>query len=194
MEAIVLSASRTALTAIAIRFSKAATRKQLLTGTLGLHFDNGMLTVEIAGASDSLPAAGHWPGRLRVSSSVIIYLAKGEPPGDPVQLSYEDGRLHVRDGVVHIKFKAQWEDISPPALDIPLDAGDADYLRLAAAGHAPAQLVAMGLDKKVADCELRFQQAVNAAVSIFAKYNIPHSILESAIRDAIVRPRDPSKT
>lgn len=79
----------------------------------------------------------------------LIPFAKGELPTDPVQLSYSDSYLHIRGAGAHIKFKAHWQDISAPRIDIPLDATDLDYLQLSLT-HSPAQITSSSLNKQIA--------------------------------------------
>jgi hypothetical protein len=155
---------------------------------LGLSYRDGHLRFEMAGAEDAVPAVGEWEGTLRVPGTVLLMLAKGEPPCDWVGLSYADGKLHIRGGEAHVMFKSQWEDISPPGLDIPLDATDRDYLRLSLRNFSAAQVAASGLDKQMAACETRFQKAIDRAVPIFSKYKISRADLESAVRALVMRP------
>jgi hypothetical protein len=126
-----LVVSRESLTLAAKRLKRASSEKQLKQAQLVLGFDDGHLVLEIPGAADSVPATGHWPGLLRVPAVIILLLAQGEPPADPIEFSVDDEFLRVRAGVVKLKWAAHWEDISPPRIEVALDATDREMLQLA---------------------------------------------------------------
>ncbi|HEX9472690.1 MAG TPA: hypothetical protein VF931_00780 [Steroidobacteraceae bacterium] len=128
-----------------------------------------------------VPATGRWPGLVRVPGVVLLLFARGEPPGDPVELEIQDADFHVRAGGAHLKFKAQREDISPQHLELTLDATDRDYLRLAA-DHSPAQILSSGLEKRVAAAETQFQAAVDQAYSTVSRFGVSRADLEAALR------------
>jgi hypothetical protein len=182
-----LALTHPALTAITKRLLKVVTLRRAKSARLGLSYQDGHLRFEMAGAEDAVSAVGEWKGTVRVPGTVLLMLAKGEPPCDWVELSYADGKLHIRGGGAHVMFRGQWEDISPPNLDMPLDASDRDYLRLSLRNFSAAQIAASGLEKQVAACESRFQKAIDRAVPIFAKYKISRADLEAAVRALVTK-------
>ncbi len=176
-----LVVSRSDLTAAASRLTRSIPKGQLRSSELVLRFRDGHLVLEIPGGTVEVPATGRWPGLVRVPGAVLLLLARGEPPGDPVELEIQEADFHVRAGDAHLKFKAQREDISPQHLELTLDATDRDYLRLAA-DHSPAQILSSGLDKRVAAAETRFQASVDHAYSTLSRFGVSRADLEAALR------------
>jgi hypothetical protein len=64
-------------------------------GHVGLHFDAGCLTIEAGGTVATLPASGFWPAPIFISASWIRRMGKRLPPGDPVHLRVDAGRLYL---------------------------------------------------------------------------------------------------
>ena len=93
-----LTVCRSDLTAAAKRLRHLTTDTRLRTIELVLRAEHGYLMLEIPGAAEGVPATGQWSGRVRAPGIVVTVFAKGEPPGDPLQLAYEDGYLHVHAG------------------------------------------------------------------------------------------------
>jgi hypothetical protein len=180
-----LVVSRESLTLAAKRLKRATTEKRLKQAHLVLRFDDEHLVLEIPGAADSVPATGHWPGLLRVPAVIFFLFAKGEPPADPVEFSVDDEFLHVRAGVAKLKWAAHWEDISPPRLEVALDAPDRELLKLALDFPA-AQILSSGLEKSVAAAEKRFQDAVVHAYAAMKCYGINRPALEAALRLLVI--------
>jgi len=60
-----------------------------------LRFEDGWLFVAAGSAVAQAPAQGSWPLTIIVGPSWVRRLAKSLPPGDPVLLRVENGRLHV---------------------------------------------------------------------------------------------------
>ena len=64
-----------------------------LRATLG--FAGSHLELEIAGLGTRTPATGAWAGTANVPSSFLLGIAKLPPPGDPISIRIEEGRLHI---------------------------------------------------------------------------------------------------
>src|SRR5882672_1281203 len=175
---------RDELTRAAKRLKRAVTQGRLRSSHLVIRYESGHAMLEIPGGAEGVVASGYWPGLVRAPSTILLLLAKGEPSGDPVELAWRDGYLYVLAGGVKIRFKTNWEDISPPRIEVALDATDRDYLRLART-YALAQITSSGLDKLVAAAELRFQAAVDRAHVAVKKYGMSRADLESALRELI---------
>jgi len=60
-----------------------------------LRFEDGWLFVAAGEAVAKAPAQGFWPATIIVGSSWVRRLAKSLPPGDPVFLHVENGRLYA---------------------------------------------------------------------------------------------------
>jgi hypothetical protein len=60
-----------------------------------LRFEDGWLFVAAGTAVAKAPAQGVWPLTIIVGPSWVRRLAKSLPPGDPVLLHVENGRLHA---------------------------------------------------------------------------------------------------
>ena len=184
-----LTVSRAELTTVAKRLKKLATARRLNSGEVVVSFDDGALILDVPGGRDAVPATGRWPGRVRVPARLVLLFALGEPEVDPVVLSYRDGFLHVHTGASTIKLKAHREDISPPRIEVPLNASDREYLQLPLR-YPKDQIVSSGLDKQVKTAETLFQRKLDRAFPIFSPYGITREHLEHAIRALILRPRD----
>jgi hypothetical protein len=176
-----LVVSRSELTVAAKRLTHLSPKGQLRSSELVLRCRDGHLILEIPGGAVEIPATGRWPGLVRVPGVVLLLFAKGEPPGDPVEIESEGTDFHVRAGGAHMKFKAQREDISPLHLEVTLDATDRDYLRLAV-DHSPAQILSSGLENRVAAAEMRFQASVDHAYSTLMHFGVSRVDLESVLR------------
>jgi len=176
-----LVVSKNELTVAAKRLVRSTAKSRLRDSELVLRFRDWYLLLEIPGGAVEVPATGRWPGLVRVPAIVLLLLAKGEPPGDPVELEIQDAEFHVRAGSAHLKFKAQREDISPQHLEVALDATDREYLRLAV-DHSPAQILSSGLEKRVNGAEKRFQVLVDQAYLHLLQYGILRDDLEASLR------------
>src|SRR5258708_13749887 len=176
-----LVVSRSDLTAAASRLTRSTPKNQLRNSDLVLRLRDGHLVLEIPGGTVEVSGTGRWPGLVRGPGVVLLLFARGEPPGDPVELEIKDADFHVRAGGAHLKFKAQREDISPQHLELTLDATDRDYLRLAA-DHSPAQILSSGLEKPVAAPATQFQAAVDQAYSTVSRFGVTRADLEAALR------------
>ena len=180
-----LVVSRESLTLAAKRLRRTSTEKQLKHAQLLLGFDDGYLVLEIPGAADAVLATGNWPGLLRVSGVLLLILAKGEPPADPVEFIVDREFLYVCAGVAKLKWAAHWEDISPPRIEMALDAPDRDLLRLVL-DFPTSQIISSGLERSVEAAEKRFQIAVDRAYAATKRYGINRPELESALRSLVI--------
>jgi hypothetical protein len=142
--------------------------------------------MEIPGASDGAPAAGNWPGLLLVSAKVLLLFAKGEPPGDEIQLSYDRGRLTITDGKAKINYPAEWEATSLTRIEVALDSTNADYLKVASQ-YPLAQVISSGLENAAFAADKKFQSAVDKAYQAMKSFGIPRAELETTLRDMIVK-------
>lgn len=64
-------------------------------GHAGLSFDAGSLTIEAGSTVATAPASGFWPAPIFVGASWVRRMGKRLPPGDPIHLRVEAGRLYV---------------------------------------------------------------------------------------------------
>ena len=64
-------------------------------GHVGLRFDAGCLTIEAGGTVAIAPARGFWPTPIFVGASWVRRMGKRLPPGDPIHLRVEAGRLYL---------------------------------------------------------------------------------------------------
>jgi hypothetical protein len=65
------------------------------SGHVGLHFEAGCLTIEAGGIVATAPAHGLWPAPIFVGGAWVQRMHKRLPPGDPIHLRVETGRLYV---------------------------------------------------------------------------------------------------
>jgi hypothetical protein len=181
--------ARDALTIAAKRLVRATTPKRLKAAQLVLSLSDDHLTLEVPGGSVAVPATGHWPGHLRVPGIILMLLAKGEPPGDPVELTYSEHFLHVHAGPARIKWPAHWEDISAPRIEMALDAKDQEFLQLPL-DFPMSHIVSSGLEKSVAAAEKRFQAAVSKTLLVLDKYAVDRAAVESSLRSLVTRRKE----
>ncbi len=64
-------------------------------GHVGLRFDAGSLTIEAGSTVATAPASGFWTVPIFVGASWVRRMGKRLPPGDPIHLRVEAGRLYV---------------------------------------------------------------------------------------------------
>ncbi len=64
-------------------------------GHVGLRFDAGCLTIEAGDTVATAPARGFWPTPIFVGASWVRRMGKRLPPGDPIHLRVEAGRLYL---------------------------------------------------------------------------------------------------
>jgi hypothetical protein len=64
-------------------------------GHIGLRFDAGCLTIEAGTTVATAPANGFWPTPIFVGASWVRRMGKRLPPGEPIYLRVETGRLYV---------------------------------------------------------------------------------------------------
>jgi hypothetical protein len=64
-------------------------------GHVGIRFDAGYLIIEAGGTVATVPARGFWPTPIFVGASWVRRIGKRLPPGDPIHLRVEAGRLYL---------------------------------------------------------------------------------------------------
>ena len=64
-------------------------------GHVGLRFDGGSLTIEAGSTVATAPASGFWPAPIFVGASWVRRMGRRLPPGDPIHLRVDAGRLYV---------------------------------------------------------------------------------------------------
>jgi hypothetical protein len=180
--------SRTALTVVAKRLKRSTTLARLKTADMAIRLADDHVIMDIPGASDGVPATGNWPGQLRVTAKVLLLFARGEPPGDELQLSYERARLSITDGHAKINYPAEWEATGPPRIEVALNASDADYLRIASQ-YPLSQIISSGLENTAFMADQKFQSAIDRAYQAMQPFGITRAELETALREMVVKRR-----
>ncbi len=64
-------------------------------GEVRLNYENGQLYIEAGHTSSGVPAKGTWPLPVFVQQTWILSLTRRLPPGDPIQLRVDAGRLYA---------------------------------------------------------------------------------------------------
>jgi hypothetical protein len=180
--------SRTSLTMVAKRLKRSTTLARLKSADMAIRLADGNVILEIPGASDGVPATGTWPGQLRVTAKVLVLFARGEPPGDEVQLTYDRGRLSITDGRAKINYSAEWETTRPPRIEVTLEASDADYLRIASQ-YPLSQVISSGLENAAFTADQKFQSAIDQAYQAMQPYGITRAELETVLRAMVLKRR-----
>jgi hypothetical protein len=78
-----------------------------------LRFDDGWLFVAAGSAVAKAPAQGVWPLTIIVGSSWVWRLARSLPPGDPVLLHVENGRLYANKFSEPCKWSTEENPLDP---------------------------------------------------------------------------------
>lgn len=114
-----------------------------------LSYSDGLLEIALRGAAARINAEGHWRGTAHVAIQPLATLARVPPKNQNLEILYEAGRVKIGT----MRLLAEWQDIGPPQLDLPLDASILDYLALKV-HRTPAEITASGLDNQLE----RFQE------------------------------------
>lgn len=129
-----------------------------------LTYADGLLEIALRGAAVRIDAEGHWRGTAHVAVQPLAILARIPPKSKRLEIIYEDGRVKIGT----MRLVAEWQDISPPQLDLPLGAGILDYLALKVHRN-PAQITASGLDSQLQ----RFEEEADKILARAAKALAP---------------------
>lgn len=109
-----------------------------------LTYADGLLEIALRGASVRIDAEGHWHGTAHVAVQPLATLTRIPPKYERLEILYEAGRVKIGT----MRLTAEWQDIGPPQLDLPLDASILDYLALKV-HRTPAEITASGLDTQL---------------------------------------------
>ena len=121
-----------------------------------LSHQDGRLTLGVQGISVQIVAEGAWRGTAKIPSKAVISIIKALPAGDPLTLAYKDGRFYIEKWSI----AGEWLDISPPVIDLPLNASFLDILA-AKNKYNKAELIGSGLEEKIRGVE----EAIRARIA-----------------------------
>jgi len=109
-----------------------------------ISYADGLMEIALRGAAVQIHAEGIWRGTAHVAIQPLATLARIPPKKQRLALIYEEGRVKI--GIMRLA--AEWQDIGPPQLDLPLDANILDYLALKV-HRTPTEISASGLDSQL---------------------------------------------
>jgi len=151
-------------------------------GDASLSFEDGEAVFDLGGASALASASGSWPGRARFSGNVLLALAKNLPPGDPFEVSVEEGRLRLGS----VSTPCTWDtDAAGPRIEIPLNPGDGWLLAVALRRGGEA-VDRSGLRSLVEEARERKSERVNRAAEILAPYGLSAEKIDRIVDEAIL--------
>lgn len=113
-----------------------------------LSFDGGCLHIDCGGMAVTPMANGKWPGQIRIPAQFVMMLAKFPPPGDPVQFSVKDGRLHVGSSSVACKI----QPARAKSIELPMNASLLQILALQFT-HTAEEIETAGYSKLLSDAK-----------------------------------------
>jgi hypothetical protein len=85
---------------------------------VSLRFDDGWLYIATGKTAAKARANGVWPLTIIVASSWVRRLARSLPPGDPVSLHVEDGRLYANKYSVPCQWTMEEDPLSPSLVEM----------------------------------------------------------------------------
>jgi hypothetical protein len=143
------------------------------------HF-GGMLTVSAPGAATELIAAGSWPRMVRASLRALLDLRTRLPPGDPLTLRFQGGRLWIEKFSIPAKLGAPLVGAADAQMDLPLNPRTIDYVRLKRR-RGREELLRLGLWSAVEEAEKDLEARVRSAAKILAPLGIAESRLRAFV-------------
>jgi hypothetical protein len=143
------------------------------------HKDN-TLSISVQGISVQVVVEGIWRGTAKIPAKAVISIIKLLPAGDPLTLMYKDGRFHI--GTWSIA--SEWFDISPPVIDLPLNASFLDILAVKNK-YNDAELVASGLEEKIHGVEEAIRERIAKASMILEPVGITSGDITRLIEEKL---------
>lgn len=137
-----------------------------------LTFDEGLLTIDVSGNVNQIPATGDWPSEVRLPGGALERLAKALPDENPLQLKVEGERLFM----ARFSVNCEWRVLSRPAATpvpelIPPDADPFEILMIRLR-CSDDEIDAAGATKLVAEAEGKIAATCAAAARILAGYGV----------------------
>lgn len=139
-----------------------------------------LLVINVQGITVQIPAEGNWPGKAKTPAQPIMSIRQALPAGDPLTLSFKDGRFHI--GTWSIA--GDWLDISPPFIDLPLNAPLLDVLA-AKNKYSQPELIASGLDEKIRGIEKDIRKRVVRASVILNPVGISQADIQRLVEEKL---------
>jgi hypothetical protein len=143
---------------------------------------NGVLSIELPGASVSVPAEGLWPGSVRVPGQFFLALARVPPKDDPFHLSVRDGRFRISKSSTLCLVEETRRGNIDVALDAPLYA----IVRVGLA-HDDSEIDRSGLGPLVREARERRDNLVEAAAKTLSPLGVSADDLSNFVDDFILR-------
>ena len=175
-----LTVSRSELIEALKPLRKLANKKE--SGDCILSFDAGKLAIQLTGVITQVEAQGTWPGQARIGGKPLAKLWKTLPPGDPVDLSVHDDRLHMGT----LSLGCVWQSKDAALIHLPIDA-PLPVILSAALKHTPEEITASGLGGVVEQAEKKRDKIYARALKILETLDISHEDLSRFVDEHIRR-------
>jgi hypothetical protein len=130
-------------------------------------YDGTNLNIGTQGFDTSITGQGYWPGSAHVDLGSFLPLIKVPPQDDPVTLKYKDDRFWIQS----FSLPAMWQHILPVTVDLPLDAGPKDILRLRFK-YSEEDIEKAGLLPRLEELEKAVSVKITAAARMLSQYGI----------------------
>ena len=162
--------------------------KQNTSQRASLTYADGLLEIALRGAAVRIDADGRWRGTAHVAVQPLATLARVPPKDQRLDIIYEDGRVKIGT----MRLAAEWQDIGPPQLDLPLDAGILDYLALKV-HRSPTEITASGLDSQLQRFEEQADKILARAERVLSPLEVTRRELWQMLWEKLRARPDPAR-
>lgn len=81
-----------------------------------VEFEDGSLVIECGGVEVRAEASGYWPGRARISSSLLSQVGSALPEEDPLMIEVDEDQLRMGS----LKVNCGWDTTGQARIHVPL--------------------------------------------------------------------------
>lgn len=145
-----------------------------------LTYQDGKLTLDVQGVSVQVAAEGTWRGTAKFPAQAVISIMKALPAGDPLTLTFKNGRFYIEQWSI----AGAWLDISPPVIDLPLNASFLDILALKSK-YNNAELIGSGFEEKIRGIEEAIRARIAKASVILEPVGITQGDITKLVEEKL---------
>ncbi len=147
-----------------------------------ISFNDGRLSIAHGGVEVSAPARGGWPGQARISGQFIVAVAKLLPPGDPIVLTVEGGKMRL----ATTSTTCTWQPESTNRIELPMEPPLTMILNLPLK-YSATEIANSGLTRIVQKAEERKTNLVNKAAKVLGPLGVKPTDLLPVVTACIRR-------
>jgi len=155
---------------------------------LWIEFHNGEARLHASGVSTEVPAKGRWPGVACVSLRTLKKLRPRVPPGDPLKLTFRDGRLCIQSFCFPATWRALTEVGGSWPLGLPLHPTTLDFVKVGRR-YSAEEIERQGLTSAIRAARHALAKAAEQAAEILQKQGVPASLLQAFVESLIADER-----